>query len=135
MVSATSPLLTRIEHLLRSARQDLQTSSGGTPLCRIDRSPAWIRLREIKRAEGRAAALSVLRRALRAEGTHTGRRPEDLVTRIATQWQRLEAVYAGRGQADWEAYAQGGLEALRQLQADLQDAGPTPLGGATGTNG
>lgn len=100
------------EHVQRNrvaAVESMTVLAGTSSACAIARDggsfPAY------KFHEGRAAALSALARGLRR-----GERPEsELIADLGRQWGDEVARRADQSR-DWQAYAAGGLDAIREIE-------------------
>ena len=100
---------TRLDELIEQASRDLQEAAGGVALCAITRSggsaPA------VKYYEGRWAALSEVRRAADAPGSSG--------VAVRERWTGDLALLTARGaDANWIAYANGGVDALTEFVCD-----------------
>lgn len=105
----------------RSARA-LQEASAGRALCRIDGSggptPFFV-----KRAEGDAAALSDVRRALRrAPGTGVGAEVAAAALDVLGRWRADLDRWRRAGSGPWIAYCEGGCDSVEALIADLENS-------------
>jgi len=99
-----------LDRLIEAAAADLDAASGGGALCAISRSgrPAPA----VKYHEGRWAALTEFRR-VRREGA-------EAADEVGGRWQAdLDRLTRQQADANWIAYAQGGVDAL----ADVVDDG------------
>ena len=100
---------TRLDELIEQASRDLQDAAGGVALCAITRSggsaPA------VKYYEGRWAALSELRRV--------GDAPASSGVAVRDRWAGDLGLLTERGaDANWIAYANGGVDALTEYVSD-----------------
>jgi len=88
-------------------------AAGDVSMCAIARSgrpmPA------LKYHEGRVAMLGEVRRALESGGID-----DERIREIGDRWQRHERLAASS--PDWEAYLQGGIDALGELRTDSDSA-------------
>jgi hypothetical protein len=66
--------------------------------------------------EGRVAALSVVARELRRPEAD----PKALAERLSARWEAEVERRADQGR-DWQAYAAGGLDAVRELESWLAE--------------
>lgn len=100
---------TRLDELIEQASRNLQDAAGGVALCAITRSggsaPA------VKYYEGQWAALSEVRRATDAPGSSG--------VAVRDRWTGDLALLSERGaDANWIAYANGGVDALTDYLSD-----------------
>ena len=110
----TTDLAGRIQRARLAAVESMTMLAGVSSACAIARDggsfPAY------KFHEGRVAALSVMARELR--------RPEPdldgLAARLGAQWEAEVERRTDQGR-DWQAYAAGGLDAVRELESWLAE--------------
>ena len=110
----TTDLAGRIQRARLAAVESMTMLAGVSSACAIARDggsfPAY------KFHEGRVAALSVMARELR--------RPEPdldgLAGRLRAQWEAEVERRTDQGR-DWQAYAAGGLDAVRELESWLAE--------------
>jgi len=95
-----------VERLRVAAQEAMAEAAGDLSMCAIAKSgrpmPA------LKYHEGRAAMLGSIERALGA-----GAVDDERLRGIEERWQRYERLAASS--SDWEAYLQGGLDVLAEL--------------------
>lgn len=104
-----------------AAESALAAAAGGTALCRVDGRPG---ADVVKHAEGRLAAITQVRRRLRAPGP----RPADataVVDDVLAGWRADLAVALDRGGL-WPSYRRGGVAELEALRTALDPAGCMP---------
>ena len=99
---------------LDAARTALAEATGGGALCRIGDDQTG-QLLEVKRREGAAVALADARDALRLAAPGADPLPAEIAWWDAQLADHLEQ---DRG-ADWIAYAEGGVAALRALHDEI----------------
>ncbi|MFV9506018.1 MAG: hypothetical protein AB4911_15810 [Oscillochloridaceae bacterium umkhey_bin13] len=102
----------RLAQLIAAAEAALMAQTGGGNLCQL--SKAGQPLGSAKYYEGRLVALRAASRTLRGA---TGD-PALLIAPLLARWEADLATQQDRPQpaAAWLAYAQGGVEALRELE-------------------
>lgn len=113
-MTTTTDLADRVHRARLAAVESMTMLAGVSSACAIARDggsfPAY------KFHEGRVAALSVMARELR--------RPEPdldgLAVRLSEQWE-AEVERRADQSRDWQAYAAGGLDAVRELESWLAD--------------
>ena len=113
-MTTTTDLAARVQRARLAAVESMTMLAGVSSACAIARDggsfPAY------KFHEGRVAALSVMARELR--------RPEPelvaLAARLGEQW-KAEVERRADQSRDWQAYAAGGLDAVRELEAWLAE--------------
>ncbi len=99
---------------LDAARAALAEATGGGALCRIG-DDQTDHLLEVKRREGAAVALADARDALRLAAPGADPLPAEIAWWDA---QLAEHREQGKG-AEWIAYAEGGVAALRSLRDEI----------------
>ena len=113
-VTMTTDLAGRIQRARLAAVESMTTLAGVGSACAIARDggsfPAY------KFHEGRAAALSTMARELRRPEPD----PDGLAERLGEQWQAEVERRTDQGR-DWQAYAAGGLDAVRELESWLAE--------------
>jgi hypothetical protein len=99
---------------LDAARAALAEATGGGALCRIG-GDQTDHLLEVKRREGAAVALADARDALRLAAPGADPLPAEI-----TWWEAQLAEHREQGKgAEWIAYADGGVAALRSLHDEV----------------
>ncbi|WP_093251672.1 hypothetical protein [Tessaracoccus oleiagri] len=111
MPSSASDLVSSHESAALNA---LNAAAGDAPLCRSDGTRQGV-----KEAEGAAAALGDVRRALQRD---PGRSPLVVLDEVAGQWRRLDGALAERPET--KEYLAGGMEAIEALRADVEAVKP-----------
>lgn len=110
----TTELASRIQRARLAAVESMTMLVGVSSACAIARDggsfPAY------KFHEGRAAALSTMARELRRPEPD----PDGLAERLGEQWQAEVERRTDQGR-DWQAYAAGGLDAVRELESWLAE--------------
>jgi hypothetical protein len=106
-------LATRIEQMQRNAEADLLAATGDLSLCVLARSGRSVPA--VKYHEGRAAVLAAVRRRLAAA-------EDDARRTVAGERRRLQArASLAARDPQWEAYLQGGLDALERIDSLLDE--------------
>ena len=100
-----------VERLRAAAEADLAAAAGDLSLCAIGRSGRSFP--GVKYHEGRTVALASIARAMGA-GTGLHRAIAD----VDREFVSLEALAAA--DPEWDAYRQGGLDALHELEAAVR---------------
>lgn len=111
---ATTDLEGRVQRARLAAVEQMTVLAGVSSACAIARDggsfPAY------KFHEGRVAALSAVARALRRGEPEVG----EVVAALGEQWSAEVERRAGQSR-DWQAYAAGGLDAVRELESWLAE--------------
>jgi hypothetical protein len=109
-VTTTTDLADRVQRARLAAVESMTVLAGVSSACAIARDggsfPAY------KFHEGRVAALSVVARELRRGDPDL----PALAQRLSEQWEAEVERRAGQSR-DWQAYAAGGLDAVRELES------------------
>lgn len=116
-------LTTRADALRADAERQLAALAGGASLCSIARSGAAFP--GGKYHEGRAYVAGVVGRELRQ-----GRSPDEAIEAARARWATAAPV-SRRGSASWQAYGEGGDDALAELTElaeQAEQAEPTDRG-------
>ena len=113
-VTTTTDLAARVQRARLASVESMTMLSGVSSACAIARDggsfPAY------KFHEGRVAALSVVARELRQAEPDL----DTLVPKLGEQWNGEVERRAGQSR-DWQAYAAGGLDAVRELESWLAE--------------
>lgn len=111
-VDPTSILLDR---RLEAIESELVVASGGASLCAISRSAGSVP--GVKYLEGRMAAITEVRRAVRASRPFA----EVLAERTSVWRAELRRTAESSMGVDWRAYRAGGVDELESLETMLSD--------------
>lgn len=109
-MTTTTDLADRVQRARLAAVESMTVLAGVSSACAIARDggsfPAY------KFHEGRVTALSAVARELRRGDPDL----PALATRLGEQWEAEVERRAGQSR-DWQAYAAGGLDAVRELES------------------
>ncbi len=102
---------TALEELIAEAAELMQRCAGGSSPCAAAKAGRAAPM--AKNAEGRWAALRDVRAAVR-----NGRTGADAVAEVLASWEgHLDRLRNRDAGADWVAYREGGVQALRAVSA------------------